>query len=259
MDRLFNGPLEYRASTASDRRRLRRNGGGAVGAPPQPSRPHTFGRGKRRARHAPAPTSRRSARRRSRTSSSTKLVDELLTGSANPRRRHRRGAAARRGRQGARARVPRTGSRRRSSAASRIPLGRGFAGRIAAERRPIVASTTSTRRHRQPDAAREGHYARCSACRSSSRGAVIGVAPRRHARASGRFTTRGHRAAPARGRQDRSRDRPRAPLRGGARGARGGGARRSSARAGSSRSPRPHSRTSRSTTCSRRCSSACAT
>ena len=39
----------------------------------------------------------------------------------------------------------------------RIPVGRGFAGRIAAERRPDLHRRRRPRRHPQPDPAREGH------------------------------------------------------------------------------------------------------
>ena len=53
--------------------------------------------------------------------------------------------------------APPRASRRRSSRASAIPLGRGFAGRIAAERRADHDRRRRPRRHPQPDPAREGH------------------------------------------------------------------------------------------------------
>ena len=53
----------------------------------------------------------------------------------------------------------------------RIPVGRGFAGRIAAERRPIVDPRRRPWRRPQPDPPREGDPLASSACRCSSRAA----------------------------------------------------------------------------------------
>ena len=59
----------------------------------------------------------------------------------------------------------------------RIPVGRGFAGRIAAERRPSRSRTSTTRTSSTRSCARRAS-ARCSACRCSSRARDRGAARR---------------------------------------------------------------------------------
>ena len=89
----------------------------------------------------------------------------------DPARRHGRDPAARAERRRCCAHAPPRASRRRSSRACAIPVGRGFAGRIAAERRRDHDRRRRPRRHPQPDPAREGHPLACSASRCSSRAA----------------------------------------------------------------------------------------
>ena len=126
----------------------------------------------------------------------------------------------------------------------RIPLGRGFAGRVAAEARPVILDDVDHADVLNPILREKGI--------KSLLGVPLLVArrgdrrpPRRHARPA-RVHRRGRRAAPARRRPRRHRDRARARCSRPSARARGGS---STCR----RSPTPRSRTSSSTSCSACC------
>ena len=141
------------------------------------------------ARRAPPPRPRRGSSRpcsgsptpRSPTCPRTSCSPSCWTASREIlRTRHRRDPPARARPRRCCGRAPPRGSRRRSSRASRIPVGNGFAGRIAAERAGDHDRRRRPRRHPQPDPAREGHplAARRPAAR---RGPRARRAARRHA------------------------------------------------------------------------------
>ena len=123
----------------------------------------------------------------------------------HPRRRHRARSCCSTARPTSSSRAPPWGSRKRSKPASRIPIGGGFAGRVAATKR---AGDHRQPRHAprpEPDPAREGDRvdARRAAARRRRR-------DRRHARRLARAATvqRGRRrAAAARRGARRDRDR----------------------------------------------------